>query len=440
MEDLELLRYCWRYRLYERLTTTKGEQLKYTDGGLFNRNGEPAFFNAKVWFNHTLWVGNVEVLEKASDWYLNARDKDWHYDNVILVIVGLHDTDIMNSQGHYLNIAQVEIPPTLREHYKKLMEDETHAECWAYNGETLPHLSLHAWLSSLATEFLEQESERTKQIALDTGSWDMALFVMLARYYGYRKHPQLADTMEKWAKSLPQNVLMRHRDDLFQLEALMLGQAGLLTVEAILRKFEQEALMEGYFAKLRNEYQYLAHKYSLEPSNCEEWYHPNGRDSLLPPLYYPHEDIARMANMCYMIRLERTFINNVKSARIAKAWCNVGVAPYWETHRSFGEVNPKRSEKRPSVAKQEEIVMRVVVPYIFAYGRFEKKEPLCDLAFDLMDQVKPEQNCIIKRFASHGIEVRDACEAIALSQVKQEYCDKKQCLRCRFGNNFLKQK
>jgi hypothetical protein len=45
------------------------------------------------------------------------------------------------------------------------------------------------------------------------------------------------------------SVIEQRADDLFQLEALFMGQAGLLELETIPERFQHDALNEGYFAK-----------------------------------------------------------------------------------------------------------------------------------------------------------------------------------------------
>ena len=82
----QLLHYVWKHKLFPLtpLTTTWHQAVEVIDPGLHNRNAGPDFFNAKIKLNGTLWVGNVEIHDKASDWYVHGHDKDERYDNVIL--------------------------------------------------------------------------------------------------------------------------------------------------------------------------------------------------------------------------------------------------------------------------------------------------------------------------------------------------------------------
>ena len=75
---------------------------------------------------------------------------------------------------------------------------------------------------------------------------------------------------------------------------------------------------------------------------------------------------------------------------------------------------------------------------LFAYGRHLHKENLCDKAFDILDQLKAENNNIVRMWQECGLEVKTAGDSQALIQLKKEYCDRRECLRCRIGYEYLK--
>ena len=96
----QLLHYVWKHKLFplRELQTSDGDPVEVIDPGLHNRNAGPDFFNAKVRIGRTLWVGNVEIHDKSSDWYLHGHDKDQRYDNVILHVAGVLDAEVMNTK------------------------------------------------------------------------------------------------------------------------------------------------------------------------------------------------------------------------------------------------------------------------------------------------------------------------------------------------------
>jgi hypothetical protein len=55
----------------------------------------------------------------------------------------------------------------------------------------------------------------------------------------------------------------------------------------------------------------------------------------------------------------------------------------------------------------------------------------------LAERLPPEKNRIISNFERLGIRTGNMLESQGLLQLKNEYCTKKRCLRCRIGNEVL---
>ena len=251
------------------LETTDGRVVEILDPGLLNRNSGPDFFNAKVKISGTLWVGNIEIHLSSSDWYRHGHDRDVRYNNVILHVVANADMDVKTQDGNYLPQMVLQIPDTLKENYNELLHNDQYPPCYKVIPD-LTRLQVHSWLAALQTERLEQKTEAIfKRVEQCNGSWEDGYFVTLARNYGFGIN---GDAFEMWAKNVPLHAVDKHRDDLFQIEAIFMGQAGLLQLESIPERYQIAALNEGYFTKLRNEYLYLAHKFSLTPMDFAPWH------------------------------------------------------------------------------------------------------------------------------------------------------------------------
>src|SRR3569832_1975751 len=78
----ELLHYIWKFGLFNQfeLRTTAQESLQVIKVGEHNQDAGPDFFNAKIKFGETLWVGNVEVHIHSSDWKKHLHQHDKSYD------------------------------------------------------------------------------------------------------------------------------------------------------------------------------------------------------------------------------------------------------------------------------------------------------------------------------------------------------------------------
>ena len=412
------------------LETTDGRAVEVIDPGLYNRrNAGPDFFNAKVRIGETLWVGNIEIHQKSSDWYVHGHEHDPRYDNVVLHVVGQADTEVLSSEGHYLPQMVLEVPPPVSEHYEELLTTDQYPPCYRIIP-SLTRLTVHSWMAALQTERLEQKTEAIHHRAEQcNGSWEDAYFVTLARNYGFGIN---GDAFEQWALNVPLGAVGKHRDDLFQIEAIFMGQAGLLDEQSIPHRYLADAHREGYFDKLSSEYRYLAHKFSMKPMDFAAW-----RFLRLRPQNFPHIRISQLANLYYERRAGLSALLECETVEQLRTLLQTHVTPYWETHYTFGSESPK-STKKLSASSADLLLINTAIPVLFAVGRHRQKEEYCDRAFDFLEQLKAEQNHIIRMWRECGLDVQSAGDSQALIQLKKEYCDRKDCLRCRFGYEYLK--
>jgi hypothetical protein len=266
-------------------------------------------------------------------------------------------------------------------------------------------------------------------VALCDGSWEAAYFVTLARNYGFGIN---GDAFEQWALSIPLHAVDHHRDDVFQVEAIFMGQAGLLDVAAVPQRHQEAARTDDYFIRLSNEYRYLAHKFGLKPMDHHLW-----RFLRLRPQNFPHIRIAQLANLYHQQRAGLSQLLECKDVKAAGELLRTTVTPYWETHYGFGTTSDKNG-KRLSPFSLNLLAINTVVPMLFAYGRHLQDDRLCDRALDFLQQLKAESNHIVRLWQECGLQVDNAGDSQALIQLKNAYCDRRDCLRCRIGYEFLR--
>ncbi len=357
-----LLHYIWKHRMFplHPLTTNTGENVEIIDPGLYNRNAGPDFFNAKIKINGIIWVGNVEIHDKASDWYQHGHDKDSAYDNTILHVVGIDNTPVKTSQGETINQMQMEIPEYVKENYTKLLSEDRFQPCHSIVPR-LSKLKLHGWMSVLQTERLEMKTIAiTERVKKNNGSWEDAYFITLARNFGFGVN---GEAFETWAETLSLQSVAHHRDDIFQIEAIFMGQAGLLEPTSVPQRHCAKAMSDEYFTKLRKEYQYLSHKFSLTTMPTNLW-----KFMRLRPQNFPNIRISQLANLYYSRKAGLADIISCDTLDMLREKFDTSVTPYWETHYSFGNESQK-SEKRLSKNSVNIIIINTVIPVLFAYGR-----------------------------------------------------------------------
>ena len=427
----QLLQYVWKHKILplECLETTDGKALEIIDPGLHNRNAGPDFFNAKLRIGNTMWVGNVEIHEHSKDWFRHGHDSDPAYDNVVLHVVEDVDCDVTNSRGEFIPQIKLCVPVTVTLNYKELLNADAYPPCYRIVPE-LSQLTVHSWMAALQTERLERKTlDIARRAERANGSWEDAYFITLARNYGFGIN---GDAFEQWAYNVPLNQVAHHRDDIFQIEAIFLGQAGLLDIDAIPAKYQKEAMNDGYFNRLKNEYKYLAHKFSLTPMNRTMW-----KFLRLRPQNFPHIRISQLATLYHERKTSLSQLVECMNVDEMRRMLSTHVTEYWATHYTFGTESASNS-KSMSPFSINLLMINTAIPMLFAYGRHTCDDTLCDRAFDMLEQLKAEDNHIIRMWKECGLKVATAGDSQALIQLKNEYCDRKDCLRCRFGYEYLK--
>lgn len=422
-----LLHYVWKHKLFplKALLTTTGLPIEVIDPGMHNRDAGPDFFNAKLKINDTLWVGNVEIHTLSSDWYRHGHDRDKAYDSVILHVASKIDTEIKRANGELIPQIQLICPESIRLHYEELRQADQYPCCYSIIN-TLPKLTIHSWLSALQTERLEQKAQQiTNRLNRCNNHWEDAFFITLARNFGFGLN---GDTFERWAETLPFRAVDKHRDDLFQIEAFFFGQAGLLEEEA-------KKTPDDYYFRLQKEYRYLQHKFETSRSmNVSDW-----RFLRLRPENFP---TIRLAQLAWLYQKGNTFFSQLMEAETLEAVRNllfVRTSAYWEEHYTFYKSSPKK-EKTMGQNSFNLIIINTVIPFLYAYGLHKANEQMCNRASCFLDELKAEDNHIIRSWSLAGLSVASAADSQALIQLQKEYCDKRKCLYCRLGYEYLKRR
>ena len=156
----------------------------------------------------------------------------------------------------------------------------------------------------------------------------------------------------------------------------------------------------------------------------------------LRPQNFPHIRIAQLARLYCSRRAGLSELLECTTVEQIETLFDTAVTPYWETHYGFGPAGERR-EKRLSQASRRLLIINTVVPMLFAYGRYKSSEALCDRALAFWEQLPAENNHIVRMWRDCGLTVGTAADSQALIQLKRAYCDRKDCLRCRIGFEYL---
>lgn len=419
----QLLHYVWKHKIFplKELKTTTGQQVEVIDTGLANTDAGPDFFNAKLKLDGVLWIGNIEIHERSSDWFKHGHHADTGYNSVILHIASEIDTEISRSNGERIPQIQLICPEAVRTNYKELLETDSYPPCYRIIP-SLPPFTAHSWMTALQMERFEQKAtllnERLKRCQ---GNWEDAFFITLARNFGFGLN---GDAFETWAHRLPFRAVDKHRNDLFQIEAIFFGQAGIL----------EDSDGDGYYLRLKKEYTYLQHKFGLIPMDASLW-----RFLRLRPANFPHIRIAQLACLYHRAYGLLSRIMETETLQGVRDILKGGTSEYWLTHYTFGGSSPSR-QKFLSNTSLDLLIINTVVTFLYAYGLHKGNRVLCARAGSFLEELKAENNYITRMWEQCGMKASNAADSQALIQLKKEYCDKKKCLYCRIGYEYLKRK
>lgn len=404
------------------LFTSEGLPVKVISPGSHNHLSGPDFFNARVIIGKQEWAGNVEIHINASHWYLHGHETDPAYDNVILHVVWNHDADIYRRDNAAVPVLELNgiIPEQAIQSYNHLLDKS--GGRWINCEKDFPGFDAFTvgnWLERLYLERLEQKAGLIFELLeRSANDWEKVLFVLLARNFGLNVNGEAFFSI---ANSIPFQVVRKLRKEQVKLEALLLGQAGLL----------EKPVQEPYFFKLQKDYQYLQKKFRLN------------REGITPVKYFrlrpdnfPEIRLSQFAAVYNQQSFLFSKMLEAETSEDLKTLFSAGASQFWESHYTFEKAHKKR-KKLMSPSFVELLIINTLVPLRFCYmkRRGEEKE---EQLLELMNGLKKEENQVVKKFNQirPGTAV-NALQTQGLLQLKKEYCDKNRCLHCVLGLKVL---
>lgn len=418
----KLMQYVWKHRLWrsEDMVTNTGKKVRVVDPGLLNTDAGPDFFNAKIEIDGHMWVGNVEMHYRATDWKRHHHDSDKAYDSVILHVVAKDDAPVRRTNGELIPQLVLEVSPQFNADYASLVGATIEVPC-ATKIKQVPHLTIVEWMEGLAFERLHGKVERIHQL-LDSfnGSWEDVCYVTLARNFGFGINN---DAFERLARRTPLRLLGKHSDSVLQIEALLFGQAGMLDA--------QKPGMDSYYNQLCTEYAFLSNKFQLTPMEKESW-----KLFRIRPQNFPYRRIAMLAQFIEGGFRMMNRILEAEGEKEMRALFEVELSGYWTKHYTFGKPN-ERATATLSRSSINIILINTVAPLLYAYGELTGNYEMTDKAIKLLEDLRAESNSIVSHFVAYGIDCPDALTSQALVQLKREYCDARKCIYCKIGHHLL---
>lgn len=416
------LHYLWKFQKFNNLSlkTTSGEDISIINCGQYLELSGPDFFNAQICIGNQKWAGNIEIHLKSSDWYIHHHEEDRAYENVILHVVWEHDTEIFRKNNIEIPVLELQyfVDPKVVASYQVLQSKKS----WIYCENQLQGFSdfiLNNWLERLFFERLERKSKPIFELLNETNSdWEAVLFLLLAKNFGLNTNGELFLTI---AKAIPFSVIRKESFELENLEALLFGTAGLLDKD----------VEDTYASDLRFRYHFLANKYQLQKPVIQAVQFFKHRPDNFPTI--------RLAQLAALYHSNHNLFSNLIGLCSLKEMytiLSVTTSNYWMTHYQFDSTSPCK-KKQLSQSFIDLVVINTIAPLQFAFAKSQGKE-ITEEVIQLFKDIKAEKNVILDKFKLVGIVAKNAFDSQSLLQLKNEYCNKSNCLQCAIGIELLK--
>lgn len=419
----DLLQYIWENKLLlpGPYRTVSGKIVHIVDYGKRNVNSGPDFYNALIRINNIELAGNIELHLKTGDWLKHNHQHDAAYDHIILHAVYEHNLELPQNVKHNVEVLELKtyIKQSTLERYKGIKTSTSELPC----GKQLDRVGdiyCSSWFIRMAAERMEEKVEHVQALHIHfRGDFTQTFFTLLLRSFGFGTN---ALPFELLAKHLPIHLLLKHADNLLQLEALLLGSAGFLDTE----------YTDAYVRKLQNEFAFLSRKYGLIPLKNEIF-----KTSRMRPSNFP---VLRLAQVAKLVFQAKGFIlapQLYKHIHEIHAALQLTSSDYWQMHYALdGSI----AEHSAVLGKQsrEVVIINALAPFLFFYGQKLHKPEYKQRALQLWEECSAENNLKVRLFAAKRHLIKNAADSQAALHLATNYCSKKKCLQCGIGRALLK--
>lgn len=418
----DFLHYLWKHQNFNAPLgpSSKGQVLKVIHPGYHNHDSGPDFLEAKIYLDDQLWVGQVELHVRASDWYRHQHQLDASYQNVILHVVYDDDQEVKLASGEVLPCISLQgsFDEYLYWRFEQLLQNPSPIAC-ASQFKEVEGILKSSMIDRMIAERLQQKTLALEQILKETkGDWQESFYRFLAYGLGLKVN---TEPMLVLGRSCPSRLWQRMRGDQKSLEALFLGQAGLLKDE------------DDYSKELAEQYRFLMRKNNLEPMDARVW-----KYSRMRPPSFPDYRIAQLVGLLRKQQFLGAELLEIQEEDALEKWFELEGGDYWKHHYRLGKPSAREHNYTLGINTYQSLVINVVVPYLFLYAKKKDAIVYQERALGFLQALPAEENKITRIFEPLGMKAVSALESQAILQWYKFYCTPKKCLNCSVGNQLIK--
>jgi hypothetical protein len=423
----------WQQAVGVRLTSTGDEPLKVIYPGRINGDNGPDFRDAVIINKLRLTRGDVEVHVRSSDWYRHEHHTDAAYDNVILHVAMWHDCDSATLLRSSKPVPLLCLSEALQ-HQAYLLPYTL--PCF----RILDHMDLQTTGNILNTAGEERFRHKARHFqdqvlspALTALGVEEAagqvLYRGMMRALGYAKNTK---PFEELADRMPLN-LIESKEGLATKQAMLLGTAGLLPSQRWRSESvgtEDIQVLEQIWQSARGE---------MNSMSESDWNFSH--------IYPNNSPVRRIIALSYLLdhyRKERLLPGMMKlvkgvhlpvGQRLLEDGLTVPGDGYWRDHFDFHVRSKTTMSALLGNSKAREIIVNVVLPFAFSWGKLAHDASLAvnapelylsypKLAENFVTRHMAKQLCLSDRFNL------TACHQQGLIHIFRNYCREGRCTEC----------
>lgn len=422
----KFLHYVWKLQYFDKkeLTAASGEPVSILHPGTLNTDAGPDFLNAKIQIGEVTWFGNVEIHIRSSDWKLHQHADDTAYNNVIVHIVYNNDQPARRDNGSLLPVIELKnrISEDLLLNYKSIENSHEEIPCSGHIN-AVEEIYKITMLERALLERLDSKSLLVKELLVrNNNDWQETVYQLLAKNFGFKIN---SEPFLKLSHRVPIKYLLKQRDSLFRIEAILFGQAGLL----------DDKQEDNYPKALLKEYDFQSKKLSLEFKKMEscEWKFLRVR-----PANFPTIRIAEFASLIYYCPEFLTNLFDFRSFTHVKEYLQkIELSDYWKDHYIFDIISEGRKNRGLGQESLHNILVNTVVPILFTFSKLNENPEMTERSLAILQNISAENNRIIKLWKERGVEAQNAFDSQGLLEIYNSYCLKRNCLQCEIGSRVM---
>ena len=358
------------------MTSIDGRDIRVLKPGAWNREEGPDFMHAEIEINGKLYVGDIEIHVKSSEWYAHKHHLNSRYNRVVLHTVLYNDdfnlrTRLQNGK----RIPTLELLKWIDAPIGDLFDDtkqtDTDADSFCrVTGNRLNIDKIKSVFESLGEErFLEKAD--TVRLLRTRLNFEQILYEGIMEALGYSQNSK---PLRELAQRVPFAEL-DHKSE-HEIQAILFGVAGLLPSQS--EKSISKSLKDDPFIFTLEEL-WEASEYASRQDrmSASQW-----RFGRIRPYNYPTRRIAAISQLIYHCRgsLMMYFlptcekvgtVETSKSLRTVKhELLNLLMLEpngYWETHSNFGKGGAQKT-KLIGESRALDIMINKVLPVTYIWS------------------------------------------------------------------------